>query len=454
MGGASFLSRESPRVFPYPGNRRMTKCLVAFIALILLTTAIACGGLRAGATSTPSARIDGLVIDADGEPAEGVRVQVGQTAVMTDAEGRFAFDGVAPRYDAALAIKNTPHAYVFQGLSTRAPTLRVFDVALSSRSHETTVRAALPASGTDGLRVAIVAASSDGAARIADVRPTEAADEGDGQHLVDVAVRWIGGAAARVTLYAIAYEADATTQAPAHYAGIATLRDAVLEDSRPASWTIADYAPVGERTIRSHIAAQPSHELAWTSLFVQLGPASRRAKIADYALGDHDIQFVVPDLPNATFSMQSFAHAGGDLASTTTTELTSRAANAYLELPCAPSLRSPAEGAALATDTELSWNPLGATRTLADGDVSWLYLGPSDQTSRSEPQVWIATAEHFVKLPDLRALGLELPRHSSGVWYVVAASDATTVEEAAEAGLFREGAGAGGNTGARRFVHE
>jgi hypothetical protein len=408
--------------------------------MILLTAAVACGGLRAS-TSSPSARVEGLVVDADGEPASDVDVQIGQAIVATDADGRFAFEAVGAHYDVALTVKNTRAAYVFQDMSTRAPTLRLFDLALSPRSHETVVHAVLPEDAPLGAKVVMIADAPSESTRVVDVRSTEANDGG-----VDVAVRWIGEARALVSLHAIAYEADDLTLAPSRYLGVATMKDAWLEDGgTPPAWRMT-YEPLRESRVDAHVAAPAGHAVEWTSLYVTLGPHARRAKLADRLGSDARVAYVVPDLPGATFSVAAFAHAGDAVASVETDPAIAGARGTLsLDLPRAPALRTPARGAKVASDTVLAWDPLAPSRALGGGEVSWVYFGAADQSSKTAPHVWIATPNHEAEVPDLRALGVDV-RAQSGVWYVVSAAGATTVEEAAESGLFREGAGSGGNT--------
>ena len=422
----------------------MTKCLLACGTMILLATAVSCGGLRSSSTP-PSARVDGVVVDADGEPAADVTVAIGEAVVTTDIDGRFSFDGIGAHYDATLALKNTQSAYVFQEMTTRAPTLRIFDVALSARSHEAHVRAELPADMPPTTRVVVVAEAADASARVVDVHPTETQDG------IDVALRWIGDASTRVTLRAIAYEADAATLAPTRYVGLATLADEPIGDGGTSAWRVS-YEPVRETTLDARVAAPPAHAVEWTSLFIDFGHGGHVAKLADRLAPDANVRFVVPDVPGATFSVSAFARAGEGLASVASDRAGAGAGYVSLDLPTVPLLRAPARGAVVLPDAEFAWQPLDAARAIAAADVSWVYFGAEDQSDKSAPHVWLATPESKTTLPDLRPLGIDLTKTPRGVWYVVAAPSATTVEEAAESGLFRDGAGAGGNTAPWKYA--
>jgi hypothetical protein len=420
----------------------VTKCLPIVVTVLLLATLAACTGAVPGSSNGPAsnggAAVEGTVIDADGEPAEGVRVQIGETTTTTDVDGRFVVAGVAPTYDVALVAK-APHAYVFQALSTRTPTLRVFDLALSLKSHETRVHVKLAAPLPEGGKIVVAASPAEPGVRVADVHATPSAeDEG-----VDATVRWLGGSRARVRLSAIAYVADATTLAPSSYVGVAS-EDATLEHLSPAEWDAA-LAPVSADTVHAHAAPAPGQSMQWTTLYLDGGDEAPRIKIADRLGDDTEIDFLTPRLEGARFAVEAIAGTRDDLAIAAARGLDAGRDEARLALPAAPALRWPADGTShLRRDAELSWEPRGG--------VSWVYVGPEDQSRADEPQVWIATSEAKTRLPDLRALGIAPASGAREAWYVVRARGAATVEDAAAAGLFDESPGAGGATGARRFV--
>jgi hypothetical protein len=382
--------------------------------------------------------VEGTVVDADGEPAEGVRVQIGDDVETTDVEGRFVVGGAGATYDAAV-VARAPRAYVFQSLTTRTPTLRVFDLALSLKSHETHVHARLDAALPENGKMVVTCAPAEAGLRVADVRATAALDGS-----VDVVVRWLGGPRARVRLSAVAYEADGVTLAPSRYLGVASA-DATLDHLETATWDVA-LAPVETDALHAHVAPAPGHAVEWTTLYLDGGAGAPRVKLADRLGADRDVDFLVPRLEGARFAVEAIAKGHEDLALAATGGLDAGHAEARLALPRAPALRAPADGAtAVSRDTEFSWEPRG---------VSWVYFGPEDQTRTDVAAVWMATPSPSTKLPDLRALGVELPAGTRAAWYVVLARGAATVEDAAATGLFADAPGKGGNTAVRRFVTE
>jgi hypothetical protein len=110
-------------------------------------------------------------------------------------------------------------------------------------------------------------------------------------------------------------------------------------------------------------------------------------------------------------------------------------------------LRAPEDGARVTAATEFAWaSPRGTA------PVTWVYFGPKDQSRAGEPQVWVATAETETTMPDLSALGVKPTNGARGIWYVVEARGATSVEDAAARGHFADLEGAGGSTRARTLA--
>jgi len=89
------------------------------------------GGI-AGATVPSSGPVRGVLIDARQRPLANVALHIGDRDVTTDGLGKFSIDGVAASYDVSFKLQTivdqTPatHAWRFEGLTRRDPTLQVY----------------------------------------------------------------------------------------------------------------------------------------------------------------------------------------------------------------------------------------------------------------------------------------------------------------------------------------
>jgi hypothetical protein len=353
--------------------------------MLLLAAAI---GACAGQVGEDESPITGTIVDGDGEPAAGVEVKIGDAITTTDADGRFLAKA-GPHYDVAFAVAK--RAYVYQGLSSRSPTLKAFGVAMSLKTHGATIEAKAPAEGHE--RVVFVPC-----ANVADL---VASDDGM------LGVRWLGAPSAEVELAALRYKKDSTG---IHWTGYARSKVHV-EHLGAATWNV-ELAPVEEETAEARVSVQPLHKLEWLSVSIDMGGKS----ISAFEL-PASAALRLPRVEGARFRVEAVARGQGGMA------IASRrveAGKVKLDLPRSPALK---EG--------LAWE--------GPNEVHWAYLGSKEQTSG----VWIATRERQLRLPDLRPLGVELPR---GVFYVVEARGARTVEEAAARGVDEAEEGDGGAT--------
>ena len=397
----------------------------------------ACTGELGSPFTASSAPVQGSVIDADGEPVANVQVELGATLVHTDTEGRFTVPSAPPRYDAAIATADGSRGYVFRGLGSRTPTLRLFDVSTSLRSESAHVRATLAAPLAKGATLSVFLACNDPSVRIASSAPK--ADGGD----IDIDVRWIGPARAQVDVTAVAYLPSDTTAAPSRYLGVATARD-VRVDAGATSRADLAFEEVAERTVVVR-PKLPGYSVEWTSLVLDLGGGARAGRLSDSLESGDEVSFLVPDLAGAAFRAEVNAYGPSGSLSTAASGEVGAGGQAEVAMAAAPVLLAPADGEArVNAATTFSWDA-------APSAVSWVYFGPEDQSREGAPRIWVATPDAETTLPDLHSLGVSLDPSASSMWYVVLARGASRVEDAAEAGLFADAPGVGGSTRARKF---
>jgi hypothetical protein len=181
--------------------------------------AISTGGAGAGAggATQNGSTVTGRVIDFRGHELSGVAVEIAGKQVTTDNSGAFTVSDVPAVYDASLIVHflnvvTQTHAYFYQGLKRRDPTLQVYQ-GLSAQSQ--TLDATF--SGTDqsatGTRtITLSLAGPDGSFELRDApKPT-----------LSRAIPWVGPAATQEHAHALVWQNNATTGLPEGYYAYAT----------------------------------------------------------------------------------------------------------------------------------------------------------------------------------------------------------------------------------------
>jgi hypothetical protein len=220
-------------------------------------------------------------------------------------------------------------------------------------------------------------------------------------------VRWLGAPKTEIELAALRYKKESSG---VHWTGFARAK-LTIEHLGAVTWNV-ELAPVEEDTAEARVSVPPLHKLEWLSVSMDLGGKS--ASAFELPAGG---ALRLPRVEGARFRVEAVARGQGGMA------IASRrveAGKVTLNLPRSPALK---EG--------LAWE--------GPSEVHWAYLGSKEQTNG----IWIATRERELRMPDLRPLGVEV---RPGVFYVVEARGAHTVEEAAARGVDEAEEGDGGAT--------
>jgi hypothetical protein len=417
----------------------VTKCPQRFAGVLLLAAATAACGAGLGGSSPSASALSGRVVDADGEPAAGVRVEAtgtngGTAVVLTDDEGRFALNDAPAHYDLAAMPVGDRQAYVFEGLSTRTPTVTLFGARMSARSRVAALHVDDP-SPTTASRIVLLAEPVDTATTRLTLVPLTGAASGDAE------LSWVGDAAAKVNVYALRVVVDAETEAPLGFLGIGVVRGARILAGQRTTLRM-QLEPVEEDTIAGDVASPQGAAVEGIATSLRIGPRGTTAWLPGEAPATPSFALRVPSIPGMSVDVLAIGTSTDGTSSVKVGGLAPGSAGVRLELPRPPALFAPADGANDVTGaTEFAWAPSAA-------GVHWVHFRP---TSDAAPSVFVATEQSSARMPDLSALGLAIPAHTTYTWYVVDAVGARTVDEAAIRGMLATTDGPAANTRERRF---
>jgi Carboxypeptidase regulatory-like domain len=395
--------------------------------LLLAAACSAAAGPGTGGEPGPGALI-GRVVDADGEPVRGVRVQLGASLegaqlTTTDADGAFTFADAPALYDLAAVAHD---AYVFEGLSIRTPTLTLFGAHLSPRWHSAVVH---PDLGPE--HVVLLAEPADESTARVRVDPLPGSN--------DVDLSWVSDGPARVNLYALALAGDRPEDG---YAGVVAVRGAEVDEGKRFD-VRGPIQPVEETRVTATVSAGGATTVDGVSAALRIGSRGAPSWLPDAsAPAGSPFEIKIPKLEGAVVDLVAVGSSSAGTVSTKRGGLVPGAAGVGLDLSEPPSLDAPADRArAVTAGSELRWRSSAST-------VHWVRIEPLGQELAA---YWIATSGSSVRLPDLEALGAPLRPGASYGWYVVDAARATRVDDAAVVGALDTVDGPAGNTRERRF---
>jgi hypothetical protein len=255
------------------------------------------GRAEADAPSTAMTPVVGRVVDFWGHELGGVSVQIGDLAAMTDAQGVFRFEQVAVEYDVSIVMQlgeaGPMHAYVYQGVRRRNPTLQVFR-GLSDR----TAKLETPLSQSaqlivDGRVLGVAMAGSDGAFDRQYASPGGAS----------LNVSWVGPLTTMVSAHGLVWKNQATTGAPEGYFAHASMSlDLVAGNATPQ---LFDFTFLAETMVTNTVSgtvlgANSGQRSNTLSLRFASGATLRLSR--DMAPGDA-FSYLVPVLPDATLAV-------------------------------------------------------------------------------------------------------------------------------------------------------
>ena len=381
-----------------------------FVSLFASLPLAGCSGTPSrSAPAGPTGPVQLTVVDVSGAPFPGASVKIDGVVLQTDARGQVQSASVPARYDVTLATPDRKHAYVYEGLTGRAPTLRLEQLATAWKYVKIHV-------GVAPAGVLIVAAVAGSTARQATV-----AAHPDG---TDLTLGWAGAEPSpTVLLTALHYTADPVTHAPTHYDGIASSSQPVA-DGASITWVPAFAPPTfGEHTVRVRVG-DPGVTGVQLDMLVS-APADAapfELRLPVLALDAGETAMLVPELPAARLDLAIV----GVLTEERYATYIARDVGASRDpidvtfSPTVSALLPEKDAKGFGPGDTLAWSA-------PPGEVVRVRL--FDAGGTGAPDITPITTASEDTLPALDDVGITLPRGGVYAWMVEASSTVGTVDD-------------------------
>lgn len=390
------------------------------------------GGAAGGATSTGGAgaggavqvgsTVTGHVIDSRQHKLSGVTVEIAGKQVTTDSDGTFTVSDVPAVYNASLVVHyflnavSQTHAYFYQGLSRRDPTLQVYQgLGAQSQTLDATF------SGTDqsatGTRtITLSLGGADGAFELRDApKPTLSRE-----------ITWVGAAATQEQAHALVWQNNATSGLPEGYYAYAT-SPIMLSSATTA------HVALGLSLLPSTIASSPitgtvtpagfSDRTNSVSVRFSSGATMRLVSTTPTT---NTFSYLVPTLTDGTITF-----AAGEGCSPTSTGcgivhksgLSGGGAALSMKIPSPVTNLTLTPATAVDQNTVFSWTP-----SMGSGGpfVSMLINGTS-----GNDRLYVISNEHSFKLPSVLSGMYSLVHGESYRWQIETHGNPASVDDMA-----------------------
>lgn len=333
----------------------------------------------------------GVVRGRLGGPVPNAAIASGDAITKTDAWGRFVLRNMPPKYDLQCGIDG--HGEVYYGLTTRTPTISSEDngwynhapIHLDySEATSTYSRRLSFTVGDDGSTENILAPSA----------PPDA---------VDTTLYWAGPTPALTgTFFSLEHDQPASGP-PTRYLGYAFAPMHMLPSNQEATIFKPTYSPVTTTSTVTGVARPaPGMGTYNTYLLVHFGG---QYDIVNWDYPSHAVpaEFVVPEVPGASWALQyqayegSLGFEGGN--SSIVVPISADGSVPEVDIPVPPKIISPADGATdFGAGSEIAWEggEGACTVTVFFRNVSWA--------------IALTTLTSRITMPDLSAVGVPIAR--------------------------------------------
>jgi hypothetical protein len=395
-------------------------CSLAAFGVVLAT--LGCGeGRRStpGASPTESPDPRGrdeelLVLDEFGRPFVNTPVLVDGTLTVTGDDGFAALPELGPSYDVSFVTDD--HAFVFEGLRSRAPVLELPSLG-PDELFGTTLQIQKPADLGDDTAIRFMAGVKD-----TELTPhlTYSTNDSD----VELEVVWPGMRSETLSAEAFLVQINPLTEEPLVYLGYAAEDWPAVAPS--VTWAPGFTAPPFD-TAPVHVELTLPDGASVQYYEAEASDGSDRRGPLGYSLGNPGstsaanatADVLVPDLAATTYTV--FAHTsaaeGGFVAQSP--DGVHAGDSIRLVARAGPVALTPASGAVVDSNTDFTWTPV-------ESAVHYLFIFPVDDGSSFD--ITLATTEAQAHLPDLSALGLPFPAGRSIRWLANAVTGVATLD--------------------------
>lgn len=382
-----------------PTRRHRVAVPLALLAFLHLA---ACGGGGAAVEGAFEGPIKGRVVTSKGVPVSGATVHIGALQLTTGADGRFTANDVQRPYTAMVTGQGSPHAIVFVGLRRSDPTLEA-DVSGSGVSRSATVSGTVsggvgfPQPVNHRARVFENADVSFGGAVATDANTVTGS--------YGLSMQWAGVPTANAVYRAIQYQYDPLTDLPVTYTGYGEEPTVI---STGANVNAISLQPAGTATISGAVSLPSGFGVVRMALAMRHG-----SHLTNTIFTDNNpmpaFSYSAPVVSGMTIDVEAYATspAGGVLS-----RLQQQAANAtglLLDVPQPMGALAPAD-LAMGVDHTTDF-----TAEAAGGRLYAFGFRPDDSF---HPRFVVYTDQPTTRIPDLSALGIQIPPSATYTWFV------------------------------------
>jgi|GEM_PF-3668734 len=355
--------------------------------------------------------VTGKVLDGSGAAATKVSILIpgdGRQVVNVDGSGAFSVSGVTPPYDLIVAEKERRSAAIYKGLTLKTLTLSL-EEDTESVSRKATVK------GTVTGEVASSSARTE--VNFVSARGSGSGSSGfEGSYSLDV--NWLDATPVTGTLYAVQSEQSSAFVPPTSYLSFGRRDNVSLDDNATLSAQDIALSAVTNSSLAGNITVPTGYALSLVSVNLVPESATEVPLFSDFA-PKNAFSYVVPQIPQFTFSMNVFAreenasdpdNAAGLIFFKR--GLPAGVTNATMVFQSAARPAQPVNEAKEVTrTTAFSWSPYatGVHRILFQEDKS---------DNQTPYKVSILMSGTQTTLPDLSALGMVVPASTEFTWYV------------------------------------
>ncbi len=338
-----------------------------------------------------------LLLDGYGLPFADMPVLVDDTVITTDDNGIAPLPDVGERYD--VSVVSLGRAYVFVGLKTRAPVVRLPGSSNGKNISSMSLTIARPELRSD--QEFFYSAGFAGVAPDQQFFGTGTDEAG-----IDLFGYWAGTSPVTFSAEAFVVDVEPDTRAPLAFTGYALENWSIAPDAELA-WTPALAAPpFGSATIHLELDLPDgaSVDSYTTTAFEPSGREGSLGRLDRPVSSD----VLVPDVPDTAYRIDVGTSADGFNGFTARAEDVHAGDSVTLDAHAAPLQLAPDDGAVVTADTEFSW-------TVDDGAIYQLVVSALNDDGTNHLTV-ITTTEPSARLPDLAVLGSPFPAGKPLSW--------------------------------------
>lgn len=365
------------------------------------------GGTMAGTGGTTpiDTTVRGRIIDFYRHPIPGVTVEIGGSDAVTDSQGQFVIEDVAPTYDVSFVVQWSSGAtgtngWVYQGLTRRDPTLQVYQ-GLEGRSMYTNLRA-VDGAPTDTQRLALALGSEHGTDQWGDI-------PANGQNSVEF--EWMGPAAIAATGHGLMWSFDDATELPTDYVSYDTFPFAL--DDAASTQTInvsVEETDITQGNISGTVTDLSSVNPI-NAAFLRFTTGATLQLVSDDP-GPATFSYLVPSIPNASVTFMAKDEGdNGEYALVHRDGLAPGTANIALEIPATSSETAPADGALVDDTTEFRFQH----RQAGVGAVVVRFI---DRELQAYDGLYVVTSSTSLTIPPVLQGGFTLRAGGEHTWAV------------------------------------